>query len=208
MKKIGPFLLLLSFIFHLSGCANFPSQTKSHDWIIIHGQKIGSITASTTFEELITIYGKENVKKTMIWDGIIDSEERSEVNGIILYPETSNEITLYYNEPFKITGGFLQQKSEWKITPGIAIGMSLKEVEKLNGGPFKLYGFEWDFSGTVTDWQNGKLEFMGTRIQFSPDKINPGNPEELTVLGDSTFDSSNTVMQRLNPKVTRLAFEL
>jgi hypothetical protein len=35
--------------------------------------------------------------------------------------------------------------------------MTLAEIEKINGKPFKLYGFEWDFGGRSSNWQGGEL---------------------------------------------------
>jgi hypothetical protein len=48
-------------------------------------------------------------------------------------------------------------QSAWATANGIRIGTALAEIEQMNGKPFKLSGFDWDYGGRVTDWQDGKL---------------------------------------------------
>jgi len=47
-------------------------------------------------------------------------------------------------------------RSSWSVA-GVAIGTSLIELERLNGGPFKLNYFEGDYGGAITDWLGGTL---------------------------------------------------
>ncbi len=47
---------------------------------------------------------------------------------------------------------------DWVSAEGIKAGMSIEEVEKINGKPFKLSGFGWDYGGNATSWEGGKLE--------------------------------------------------
>jgi hypothetical protein len=51
----------------------------------------------------------------------------------------------------------IKDQSAWGMANGIRIGTELAEVEKLNGKPFKLSGFDWDYGGHVRDWQGGAL---------------------------------------------------
>ncbi len=48
--------------------------------------------------------------------------------------------------------------SQWRTTHGIRRGMTLAEIEALNGRPFKLYGFGFDYGGTTLDWNGGSLD--------------------------------------------------
>ena len=40
---------------------------------------------------------------------------------------------------------------------GVAIGTQLVDLERLNGGPFKLNYFEGDYGGDITDWLGGRF---------------------------------------------------
>ena len=85
--------------------------------------------------------------------------------------------------------------SKWKLTSGIGIGSSLKEVEAANNGPFMLSGFEWDFAGTTLNWQGGALSEKLTLIFDPPSKIHK------TLIGDHSISSDNDRMLKANPKV-------
>jgi hypothetical protein len=41
-------------------------------------------------------------------------------------------------------------RSAWRVGRGVTLGMSLTELERVNGRPFSLTGFHWDYAGTVT----------------------------------------------------------
>lgn len=58
----------------------------------------------------------------------------------------------------------------WRTPEGIGIGTPLAEVEAMNGKPFPLYGFGWDYAGTVIDWEGGRLSRTGCRLllRFEP----------------------------------------
>ena len=48
--------------------------------------------------------------------------------------------------------------TKWKLPYGLKVGMSLQELEAINGKPLSFYGFEWDNGGLVFDWNKGNLE--------------------------------------------------
>jgi hypothetical protein len=82
----------------------------------------------------------------------------------------------------------------------------LTELEKMNGKPFKLSGFDWDYGGNVLSWNGGKLESalksksgkVSATLQLVP-PAGKNCPEEL--LGDREILSSKASMKKLNPAV-------
>jgi hypothetical protein len=90
------------------------------------------------------------------------------------------------------------------------VGTSLKRVEELNGKPFLLYGFEWDYGGQLVDSNGGALKdlphedpeggFRGGALllTFQPDPA----ASYTEVMGDGTFSSDHPVMQSVDPKVS------
>jgi hypothetical protein len=94
----------------------------------------------------------------------------------------------------------------------------LRELERLNGKPFQLAGFGWDYSGTVTDWNGGGLERVlnscsRVLLRLEP-RYSPTGPTaeqqklEEEVGGDRDFPSGNPAMQQLNPVVYAIAVKL
>jgi len=41
--------------------------------------------------------------------------------------------------------------------------MTLRAIEQINGGPFVLSGFDWDYGGTVIHCGGGSFEELGSR---------------------------------------------
>jgi hypothetical protein len=73
-------------------------------------------------------------------------------------------------------------KSLWRTTYGITLGTTLLELERINRKPFRLAGFDWDYSGTVLSWNSGVLEgVFGSggrnkvflRLSYSTDPVPP-----------------------------------
>jgi hypothetical protein len=104
----------------------------------------------------------------------------------------------------------LRDRSRQVIYDGIGIGTTLKALERLNGRPFQLAGFDFDYSGTVTSWRGGRLEQVSGRaceikVRLLP--VLPKSPSRQQLAageateGDRDFESSNPNMQLLNPRV-------
>ena len=98
--------------------------------------------------------------------------------------------------------------STWKTDDGIGLGSSLAEIEKLNGKPFKLSGFEWDYGGYVTDFNGGAL---ATRkggchlgLRFEPGAGAAAKALE-KVSGDRTLLSNNPSARAVKPVVSEIS---
>lgn len=100
------------------------------------------------------------------------------------------------------------KESHWRTIHGLTLGTDLKTLERINGVPFTLAGFGWDYSGTVTSWAGGLLGSVDghcrTVVRLAPehreeDPIWSNWYEQ--VIGDREFSSNHPAMQELNPKV-------
>ena len=93
--------------------------------------------------------------------------------------------------------------SLWVGPGGIGNGMKLTDVEKLNGKPFKLAGFDWDGGGFVREL-DGKLKPSACNlvIRFEPGIANPLPPRYAEITGDKTIVSSNNLLRRTRAQVS------
>jgi hypothetical protein len=92
--------------------------------------------------------------------------------------------------------------SVWTGPNGLSLGDELAHVEQLNGGPFKLWGFGWDYGGWVSDWNGGAFqpaEGCMTRVQFD------ATAESNNAQGDGEFQSDSEAMRAAAPKVVTFA---
>lgn len=54
--------------------------------------------------------------------------------------------------------------STWRLFPGVGIGTDLKTLEVLNGRPFEISGFAWDYSGTTGSSQTSAMQQLNPRV--------------------------------------------
>ena len=104
-----------------------------------------------------------------------------------------------------------EEATDWQTLDGVSIGMTLKEVESLNGWPFRLGGFMVEQGqGRVRSWGSGRLaEFpeadCPVTVQFQPRRHEAADFSLSHELNrGSDFSSGHFAMQGTNPLVVGL----
>ncbi|MDQ3283968.1 MAG: hypothetical protein M3Q69_21395 [Acidobacteriota bacterium] len=171
----------------------------------------GVWSPDTSEKKLIAQFGAANVTR-----GTIHVAEGDTTPGTILFPnDAKRRVEIVWRDTKKRqTPEWLRipADSEWKTFSGIHVGSKLEEIEKLNGAPFTLNGFGWDYGGIVTDWRGGKLATAGGKchMQLSFDIKTPENPPKIMqraidgVSGDRELSSSDTKMRMVRPFVAMI----
>ena len=169
----------------------------------------------TTPASLVAAFGEENVvtKRVHAGEGFYET-------GTVIYPDTPDEVEVLWKEPrLGGTPRIVRTRNDqgsWETPLGLKIGLDLRSIERINQRPFRLAGFGWDYSGTVTSWEGGRLEQSpGVTCQIYV-RLSPDYPdddaalrrEERRVLGDAIFSSGHPSMQLLNPKIVELFLSL
>jgi hypothetical protein len=94
------------------------------------------------------------------------------------------------------------EHSIWTGPNGLSLGDELARVEQLNGRPFKLWGFGWDYGGWISDWNGGAFQPADgcmTRVRFEP------GAENVNAQGDGEFQSDSDAMRAASPRVVTFA---
>lgn len=181
---------------------------------IVPRVRVGAITPDASESELRRIYGRRNVRSTRVSIGEGEYEP-----GTVVYPNDPLRMIEIiwkdagrrrYPQRIQLTG----ERSVWTTRHGISLGTSLKELERINGRPFVLTGFGWDYEGTVVSWGGGRLEreferggrTVLLRLGDQTDK-RVAVEDAGSVAGDRDFPSNNRAMQQINPKVYQLIIE-
>lgn len=203
------FLAAITLLFSGASCLVTGSQREAPDtsWAIDLAGKTGKINSKLSEADLIRVYGPGNVTR-----GTLDVGEGETMPATIVFanlPHRRLEIA-WKDEPGRKLPARIQiegNQTLWHTTQGITLGTSLKTLEKLNGKPFLLAGFGWDYSGTVTSWDQGRLEqgLKNIVLRLAPPARNeiPSADEE-SVEGDKNFPSAQPAMQRINPVVYQI----
>ncbi len=177
----------------------------ANDWLVVPGERVGPIRASTTKSELVAMFGADAVR-----DAEINLGEGDHAPGTLIYPndQTRSLAIVWESGYVKVCYGldwYGKKKCRWKTEQGISIGTTLKDLEKLNGRPFKMAGFGWDYSGVVHSWEGGKLSGLlgkgGVCLMLGTRRGGRLTPEEGQMQGDGDYPSSDQALQKLNPRV-------
>ncbi|HEY4143199.1 MAG TPA: hypothetical protein VGM57_17410 [Pseudolabrys sp.] len=161
----------------------------------------GPFAPDSNFAKLQQSFGAANVTNEQI-----DGAEGDKVRVTVLFAKIkARRIEISWNNKARkrINMVTLGHSTQW-VASGVQIGSTLAEVEALNGKPFTLAGFDWDYAGTVTDWQDGKLETLpgGCRlgVRFDADRQSPAAARD-KVTGDKDFASTDATIRAARPRV-------
>lgn len=216
MKKIFP-VSLLSLTFLLS-CGNEKPMQNQEDSLAGNGidSAAESVIAESLLElksesEIIKKYGVSAVTYDTIWGA-----EGFFTMGTCLKTDDASHIEIMWTDSAKREGVisvslvsdaeyFAPQlpSGKWKSRTGVFIGMTIEELEKLNGRPFVFSGFGWDYGGGVIRWENGTLQDKGIAIQLNEGVQSSALPEKeyLKCVGDVELMSSDTSARKMKPRV-------
>jgi len=186
----------------LAGCS--PNQSPP-DALLLDG---GPVTQQSDEAALRRTFGDANVRRDRVQIG-----EGETLPGTVLFPDdSSRQLMILWSDTVRrrlpsrlIVRG---RSSRWSLHPGISLGTTLERLEQLNGRPFTLAGFGWDYSGAVTDWRGGRLALSGrhANVYLSPLPSMFSSPAYSLVLGDKSYASDLPAMHELRPAVYQIFY--
>ena len=108
----------------------------------------------------------------------------------------------------------IRDGSRWRLRLSggttLGLGAGLGEVEAVNGRPFAVSGFYWDYGGYATDWKGGTLAALPggctLSVRFNPDPKAAGAATD-RVSGEKTFSSSSPALKAVTPTVSVLSID-
>ena len=149
-------------------------------------------------------------------EGDVEVGEGETRHGMLVFPDDARRRLriAWGNQPGvqPVTWLMVDGESRWRGYQDIGLATDLRTLERLNGRPFVLAGFDWDYGGTVLDWRGSHLAPTHTErcrliVRLEP---SPGAPRNLVdqVVGDRDFPSDHPAMRALNALVYQIILEL
>ncbi|MDX2214141.1 MAG: hypothetical protein SFY66_12705 [Oculatellaceae cyanobacterium bins.114] len=189
--------------------ANAPAAAETEaegDTTVVPGERVGPITRDTTRDDLVELFGEDNLK-----DETIDIGEGESEIGTIVYPDSERSLTVIWTDDTRNKlAAVINLGSAWKTPEGIGVGMPFAELqEKL--GEFQLYGFDWDYGGTVMLEGTQLAAYDGLlvlRLQPADDASEKSPSNYQAVVGDKLFSSTDPNFQSLDITVNEMAVSL
>lgn len=131
----------------------------------------------SSHEYLVSVFGAANVKKDNFYFTDTEINKCS-----VLYPNTNMQVIFIWKDEvnsrdiaFLLVGGQLRaqgsinyhkqiEQNTWQSNQGIYMGMSLKELQKLNGNNMDIYGWQSSQPGVVAEKNAGAIQFKNIGI--------------------------------------------
>jgi hypothetical protein len=182
-----------------------PPESTTTPWQIGPTTR-GPLSRRSSAADLRRHYGAQNVEPTRIELG-----EGETAPGTVLYPGDSlRRLEIIWRDTVAQQGPariiLRGHGSQWQVGRGISLGTSLQDLERLNGRPFTLAGFGWDYAGVIISWNGGSLDtaLAGIKLYLDPGVAQYESAPYSQVIGDRDYPSSLPAMQQLNPRVGQI----
>ena len=183
-----------SFTGWVFGGALAPQMDQSlADALIVPGSRVGPILSGDTEQTIIDRLGPDRVQRG---EYMVGEGEMLEVTYV--FPGTEKELILLWTaEDFTHLREVRISKAgaPWKTEAGLTVGSTLKEVQEMNGKPFLMSGFQWDYAGSTMSWNLGNLPPDLVLTFAEPKRVHK------SLLGDLELRSDSDRLRRANPKV-------
>jgi hypothetical protein len=138
----------------------------------------------------------------------VDSSSGAKVMASVLFDKDPKQrLEVWWSKPANRSQTHLiviNGQSDW-IAPGeLHLGLTLAELERLNGKPFKLTGFDKNKITTAADWDGGQLSTLsgGCKIGISLRANSTSTVGDLPA--DRAFKSDDSSLRAANPTVSEI----
>jgi hypothetical protein len=163
----------------------------------------GAFAKNSGHLRLAQTYGVHNVDYTEV-----SGDDGSTLMASVLFPnDPKRRLEVLWDDDGQRAGTrmiVIGGQSTWTAQKGLHLGLPLAALEKANGKPFKLMGFEKDGMAIVSDWNGGALGLLtdGCKVgvQFKPDPKAPAGVLD-AASSDKEFVSSDPAIRAAKPTV-------
>lgn len=182
-----------------NGGPTSPDRTPDTDWLVIPGQRVGPVTVSTSRADLANRYGE-----SALTDAPIAMGEGFTEAGTVVVPGPDQQFSVVWDDATQTSPLLVRDFGpRWQTPEGLGIGVPFSTLKAVLGD-FDLYGFEWDYGGTLV-LEGSQLDQYDGYLLLRVTPSAPAaaqHPEAYQALsGDRLFASSNPNLDPLNLSV-------
>ena len=150
---------------------------------------------------LIETFGKDNVVT-----GMVPGAEGQESLGTTVFPDDPDRSMVFgwWDEANRSYLNYVDLAPGQATPAGVRIGMGVAEVEAINGAPFTIGGFWWDYGGYAS-FETGELVYpdsgCGFGIRFDITADIPPDLDADALAGEVTLPSTELLLEQLDAHV-------
>ena len=181
--------------------ANSAGQpTDAIDTTIVPGDRVGPITATTSYQDLLDQFGAAALTDTevAVGEGFFEP-------GTAVDLGEGRSLSILWDDDARTRPAEIRNiGSAWKLAAGIGMGTSFADL-KATLGTFELSGFGWDYGGTLSlegTTLDAYSDLLVLRVQPDPTVLESANPQFESVLGEDMISADNPNLPPLKLAVT------
>lgn len=176
------------------------------DTLVIPGVRVEPVTSTTTRQDLAKRFGASRLRDQSIniGEGFTEPGTRIDLGPKRSFSVVWTDSTRTKPKEIRDLG------SDWQTVQGIGIGTSLAKLQQ-KLGKFKLYGFAWDYGGTVVFEGTKLAQYQNKlilRLRTAPDAAQKSPNDYQAVMGERMFSSTNPHLLPLKPEVGEMIVRL
>lgn len=163
----------------------------------------GPFAKDTTHDKLVATFGAKNVafKEVDVTSNVLTKAT------VLFDADPTRRLVVFWKDdksrtrPIAVT---IDAPSTWTGPGGVRNGLTLRDLERLNGGNFSITGFGGIGGGEASKLGGPFVNLPGNctlKIRFAPGIASPLPSRFASVTGDVLIASTNLVLRRVRPQV-------
>lgn len=163
----------------------------------------GPFAKDTTHDKLVATFGAKNVafKDVDVTSNVLTKAT------VLFDADPTRRLVVFWKDdksrtrPIAVT---IDAPSTWTGPGGVRNGLTLRDLERLNGGNFSVTGFGGIGGGEASKLGGPFVNLPGNctlKIRFAPGIASPLPSRFASVTGDVLIASTNLVLRRVRPQV-------
>lgn len=178
----------------------------AEDYTVVPGQRVGQVTSTTSRQQLAEIYGEANLSDTEVHVG----EGFMEPGTVVSLGNQPQFAVVWLDDSRSRPLMAKDFSPDWKTPEGIGVGTPYATLQQTLGS-FQLYGFGWDYGGTLSLEGSQIDQYYGLlllRLEPSTSAMD-ANPEALqATMGDRLIPSTDSNLAQLDISVSSMVVYL
>lgn len=173
----------------------------------LHLECVGPFGPDSSEEFLKGLFGSGNIVSETI-----AGHEGTTLDATLVFPKDPARrlVVLWQDEEQRERPAaiIIRDDSAWIGPGGVRLGSALTEVEAINGAPFQVLGFGWDYGGAASfpvgvlaDIPGGCIMSLSFDLDWSQDF----GPEFDEIMGDQQLTSDDPLLRAAAPMVSEIA---
>lgn len=185
---------------------NENSAAPLADMSILPGEKVGPIQQNTTRQDLAKQFGESNLSDRSVQVG----EGTTKPGTRVTLKEGKSFTVVWIDEQQDHPLEIREFGPAWKVPQDIAIGMSFEQLQE-QLGEFQLYGFSWDYGGTLSLKETPLAKYeqvLVIRVQPDAEAVERSPEAYQAVSGTDLVSSKNANLDPLDLEVSDMVVKL